>query len=136
MDLRTRICLTVIVAGLANFLAFTIVTLTIGGDAKNGKVELDAGGEKHFYVGMEGRLTEVSRGMWIASALHSLSIWFTHAAVLLSTILLAKEHLESQMSESMISGKAFVWAFILVVVAASFSIAGFFLRDFVASLRD
>ncbi len=44
MDRRTRICIRVIVIGLLNFLAYTVVYLAIGGEAVNGWVREAADG--------------------------------------------------------------------------------------------
>lgn len=38
MDRKTRICVWIIVLGLANFLAFLAMYIVIGGDARNGRV--------------------------------------------------------------------------------------------------
>ena len=56
-----------------NFLAFWFVSVSIGGDALSGKVE---GGR--YYVSSRGKFTEVSRGVWTYSRVHTISVLITH----------------------------------------------------------
>ncbi len=53
MDRKTRICIWVIIIGLVNFVAFTMVYIVIGGDARNGRVET-IGGKRRYLVQMRG----------------------------------------------------------------------------------
>jgi len=48
--------------GPANFAAYLVGNLVLGGDALNGKV---ANG--HYYLSSHGRLTDVSRGIFVYS---------------------------------------------------------------------
>src|SRR5262245_49833891 len=50
---------TLFFVAIANFLAFCIVSLIIGGEAVSGKVE-----DGRYYVRHRGRYTEVSQGVW------------------------------------------------------------------------
>lgn len=110
MDRRTRICLCVIALGLANFGAYIVGYTRVGaggGDAMNGKVVRDAAdpGVRHYFVGREGNLYEVSPRQWIYSAVHSSSIWPTMAAVMLSMLTLAKDRITSAMRPTVIRGR-------------------------------
>ena len=58
---------------IINFAAFAVIALSIGGDALNGKQE-----NGHYYVSSHGKLTEVSRSVWLYSAAHSISLFVTH----------------------------------------------------------
>jgi|SRR5580658_4198589 hypothetical protein len=60
------------IAGL-NFIVFVIAAICIGGDALNGRTE---GG--HYFVANHGKLTEVSRAVWIYSRIHACSVMVTH----------------------------------------------------------
>lgn len=64
-----------ILIGIAtlNFIAFFIVAICVGGDAINGKTE---GG--HYFVADHGKLTEVSRALWIYSRIHACSVMVTY----------------------------------------------------------
>ena len=58
---------------LANFAAFFIAALILGGDAVSGKTE---GGR--FFLANHGRFTEVSRITFIYSRYHAVSLFITH----------------------------------------------------------
>ena len=110
MDRRTRVCLWVIVLGLANFLAYTIAYELIGGEAIHGGVRLeqtDGGPVRHYYLTDVGARTEVSRCVWIYSAVHSTSIWATMGAVLLAMLTLAKDRIVASMRSSIVRGRTF-----------------------------
>jgi hypothetical protein len=59
--------------GLANFVAFAVVALWLGGDAINGKCE-----SGHFYLANHGKYTEVSEAAFNYSRWHALSLIITH----------------------------------------------------------
>jgi hypothetical protein len=64
--------LVLFVLGMLNFLTFVAVDATIGGDALNGKTE-----NGHYFVMDHGHYTEVSHGLWVYSAIHAGSVFFT-----------------------------------------------------------
>jgi hypothetical protein len=58
-----------------NFLLFCVIGVCIGGDALNGKTE-----NGRYFLSMNGRITEVSRGLWLYSRYHAIStlvLWVT-----------------------------------------------------------
>ena len=57
---------------LANFIAFFIAAMILGGDALNGKTE---GGR--FFLADHGTLTEVSRVTFVYSRYHAMSLFIT-----------------------------------------------------------
>ena len=63
-----RVCVILIAIGMVNFVLFVGISLLIGGDALNGK---EAGG--HYYLDSHGRLTEVSRPVFLYSKVHAIS---------------------------------------------------------------
>lgn len=138
---RNRILIWIIFLGLANFASYTVMYWYIAGDAKNGMVE---GGK--FYVRghhlrhRTGEFSEVSRGMWIYSYIHSISIWPTIAAVLLSMFILARPHIIATMkADAMIRGPTFVTIGMTVVVLITAASTLYFLLDFfraLAIIRD
>ena len=67
-----KLGLTFVAVGLGNFVLFMAVALMIGGGAFNGKVE----GGRHF-LSLNGRYTEVSRGVWNYSVAHTASLVIT-----------------------------------------------------------
>ncbi len=130
MDRCTRICILIIVIGLVNFLAYAVVYMSIDGDAMNGYVRADVvDGRKvlHYYLVKHGNPVEVSRGVWIYSAVHSISIWITVGAVLLSMLTLAKDRIISSMHSSIVRGRTFITILATVVTLISLAITMWFL---------
>ncbi|MCG3179756.1 MAG: hypothetical protein BIFFINMI_02099 [Phycisphaerae bacterium] len=141
MDRRTRICIWIIAGGLVNFLLFTLVWFAIGGDAKNGYITREMpSGQVHYYVVMrqddkENRAgKEVAQGWFIYSAVHSMSIWVTCAAVLLAMLTLAKEHIVNAMSEGL--GRALVHVFAFVVFVWVVFVSMNFMLDFKYKMKN
>lgn len=58
---------------LVNFGSFIIVSLVLGGDALNGTAR-----DGHYYLDQKGTYTEVSRGVFVYSVIHALSLFVTH----------------------------------------------------------
>jgi heme/copper-type cytochrome/quinol oxidase subunit 2 len=119
MDRRTRICIRVIVIGLLNFLAYTVVYLLIGGEAVNGWVrEAADGGVTYLLKSWSQSEEEVRKGTFIYSAIHSISIWPTAGAVMLAMLTLAKERIVSAMHSTIVRGRTFITilATILIVI--------------------
>jgi len=135
---RNRLCLWVIIIGLANCLAYTVVYAYIGGDAKNGEITEDGRYEVrgHYLRGQEGKATSVSRAAWIYSYVHSMTIWPTQAAVLIAMLILARPHIIATMKEgSFISGPTFVTVSITIIVLVVSVTTIWFILDFMAELR-
>jgi len=129
--LRNRLCIWIVVVGMLNFLGYTLAYDYIGGDAKNGWIEDGVYYVRgHFLRGSAGRERTVSRGVWIYSYLHSISIWPTHAAVLLSMLVLARPHIMATMKGGIIEGRTFVTVFITVVVLVTAVSTLWFILDF------
>jgi hypothetical protein len=61
MDRKTHICVWIIVLGLINFVAFLMMYVYIGGDAKNGKVVKFADGKIRYLIEMRGLERDVAR---------------------------------------------------------------------------
>ncbi len=76
-----RICTTVFFLCLANFFAFVLVAVRIGGDALNGKVE-----DGHYYLANHGKYTEVSASTFQYSRTHALSIFVTHPLAFIAAL--------------------------------------------------
>ncbi|MEW6251254.1 MAG: hypothetical protein AB1716_11445 [Planctomycetota bacterium] len=141
---RNQICIWVIAAGLANFVAYTLGYAVLGGDAPNGyrAMEADAAGRPvaryyvrgHFIHSLSGRAGEVSRGAWIYSYLHSLSVPLTSGAMLISMLVLARPHILATMRGGLVSGQTFVVAFGTVVVLITVGVTALFAAAFVRNL--
>ena len=123
MNRRTKVCIWIIVIGLANFLAYTVVYDFIGGEAVNGDVRAEAGDDGrpvlNYFLVDGGRETPVGRGVWMYSAVHSISIWITVGAVLLAMLTLAKDRIVSSMRSSIVRGRTFITILATVVTLIS-----------------
>lgn len=143
---RNRICIWLIVGGLANFLVYTVVYAYLGGDARNGTIEKITNGEGqveetfyisgHFLHGAEvGRPTAVSRAVWIYSYLHSISIWPTQGVMMICMLILAQPHIIATMQESnWIRGPTFVAVAITLVAVVCSAMSIWFAIGFVRDL--
>lgn len=142
--LRNQICIAVITVGLLNYLAYTLAYAALGGDAHNGHraALLQPDGSNriayfvrgHFIHSLTGREREVSRGAWIYSYLHSISIPVTWGAVLISMLVLARQHILATMRGGWVSGQTFIAAFGTVVVLVSLAVTFLFTWDFVQEM--
>jgi hypothetical protein len=141
---RNQLCLIIIVLGLLNYLAYTLSYAALGGDAQNGYrtlVEDGSGGRTwayyvrgHFIHSLTGREREVSRGAWIYSYLHSISVPLTSGAMILSMLVLARPHILATMRGGWFSGQTFVVAFGTVVILAALAVMVMFTWNFVDAL--
>jgi hypothetical protein len=142
---RNKICLAIIAIGTLNFLVYTITYAALGGDAHNGECKLvehpDGTNESayfvrgHFIHSLHGRETEVSRGVWVYSYLHSMSVLVTSAAIIISMLVLARPHILATMRDGWVSGQTFVTAFGTIVILVAAGALFLFAWDFVAQLR-
>lgn len=106
---RTKVCVWLILLGLGNFLAYGIGYSLIGGDAPNGGVrEGQYFVRGHFIHHLTGQEQEVSRGMWIYSYIHSISIWPSIAIVLLALFALARPYIIATYQNGVIKGSTLV----------------------------
>lgn len=137
MDRRTRICIWIIVLGLLNFLAYTIMYMSLGGDAMNGHVAREARNPHlHYYLGAKGEQVEVGRTTWFYSAIHSISIWLTVGAVLLAMLTLAKDRIVSSMRSAILHGRTFITILATVVTMISLITTTWFVLLMIHDLRS
>lgn len=54
---------------IANFAVFWLVSMKLGGDALSGKAE-----DGRYYLMAKGKQTEVSRGVYVYSMIHTVSV--------------------------------------------------------------
>ena len=136
MDKKTRICIWVIMLGLANFLVYTIIYMFIGGEAVNGWIE------QYYQVGDGARHVAktiyflqsqhvVSRSAFLYSGIHSISIWLTVAAVMLAMLTLAKERIVSSMHTTIVRGRTFITILATVITFTTVVITIWFILQFV-----
>ncbi len=143
---RNQICIGVIALGLANFVVYTLTYAALGGDAQNGRLEVvtQSDGSRihrhmvrgHFIHSLVGAERVVSRGTWIYSFVHSISVPLTSGAMIISMLILARPHILATMRGGWISGQTFVIAFGTIVVLASLGLAMQFTWNFVDAITD
>ena len=104
MDRRTRVCLWVILLGLTNFLAYVILYWFFWGEAVNGRIEQHGEGLRYFLQSGE----EVSRGVFLYSGIHSISIAPTVGAIMLAMLTLAKDRVISSMRRTILRGRTVI----------------------------
>jgi len=120
MDRRTRICIWIIMIGLANFLAYVILYWFFWGEAVNGHVE--ARGEELRYFLQSGQ--EVSRAVFLYSGIHSISIAPTVGAIMLAMLTLAKDRVISSMRRTIVRGRTMITilATLITVIVAVWTV--------------
>lgn len=147
MTRRTRnlLCIWLIGLGLANYLAFGITYTWLEGDAKNGQIQVadpPACPQATYYVaghfiqhGMAGKLHQVTRNQWIYSYIHSISLWSTHAVILLSMLTLAKPHIIATMRSDRVQGTTFVTVAATLIAVIFGAATVWFVLEFLAELH-
>ncbi|MGA2265699.1 MAG: hypothetical protein ABSH10_04635 [Phycisphaerae bacterium] len=130
VDRRTRICIWIIVVGLLNFMAYTVMYIFIYGEAVNGWVEIQAG-HRHYFL-QSG--TEVSHSVFLYSGIHSISIWITVAAVMLAMLTLAKDRIVSSMHRSVVRGRTFITILATVITLTTAMATVYFILIFTRNL--
>ncbi len=140
----SRLSIRIILIGALNFVLYTAMYAAIGGDAHNGERRVTStpdGGRKveyfvrgHFIRTPDGQARTVSRGVWIYSYLHSISVFITSAAMILSMLVLARPHIRATMRDSRISGDTFVVSLGTIVLLIASGAVILFTWDFVSQL--
>jgi hypothetical protein len=74
-----KACEVIFAIAIVNFLLFFVISLLIGGDGLNGKVE-----NGHYFLGGGGQHTEVSYIVFTYSRFHALSVFITHPLAMLA----------------------------------------------------
>jgi len=131
MDRKTKICIWIILIGLVNFLAYTILYMFLGGEAVNGWVEVGAGGQLLYRL-TDGRL--VSRAEFLISGIYSISIWPTVGAILLAMLTLAKDHIVVSMEASIVRGRTFITVLATIIAFTLAVITIWFILKFTHKL--
>jgi hypothetical protein len=138
MTRRTRnaILLWLIILGLANFVGYTVMYWYLQGDAKNGAfIDGSYYVRGHFIHGTSGEKSEVGRGLWLYSYIHSISIWPTVGAVLVAMFILARPHILATMkSDATISGGTFITICVTVIVLVTGASTLYFILSFINAL--
>jgi len=148
MQRRTRnlLCIWIILGGLINFLAYTIIYADLGGDARNGwkerAVEDNGRAAGKFYISGHfihgsglGRHREVPKWVWIYSYIHSISLWPTQGAMVICMLILARPHIIATMKESSwLQGPAFIAVVITVTALLCSALTIMFTIHFIREL--
>ena len=129
---RTRICVWIILAGLINFLAYIVLYIYFNGEAVNGTiVEID--GQTRYFLQSD---SEVSRAAFIYSGIHSISIWPTVGAIMLSMLTLAKERVASSMRKTIVRGQTIITVFATIISLTVIVITIWFTLQFIDRFKN
>lgn len=153
MDRQTRICVWIIVVGLLNFIAYGVAYGFLGGEAVYGRVIVR---DRHVHYYLQSPATpqapaaartdaralpdateiEVSRGVYIYSGIHSITILMTVAAIMLAMLTLAKERIVSSMRSTIVRGRTFITILATVVSLVVAVITIWFILQFTRKLAN
>jgi hypothetical protein len=134
MDLRTKICIAVILVGLANFLAYTISYSILYGEAINGSVKLDEKTGDVVYMLQSDK--QVSRGQFLYSGIHSITIWPTVMAIMLSLLTLAKDRISDTMHSTVVRGRSLCTILAVLIAISTAGMTFLFVRQFTSHLEE
>jgi hypothetical protein len=133
MDLRTKICIWIIVLGMVNFLAYTIGYTIVGGESVRGKLYEDrVTGEQTYYLD-SGQ--EVGRDAFVYIGIHSISIWITVAAIMLSMLTLAKDRITDSMQSAAMRGRTLCTVLAVAIGICTAGLTFQFIHTFVDHFR-
>ncbi len=133
---RNRLCVSLIILGLGNFLLYAVFYQLIGGDAPNGYIKT-VDDERIYYVRGHfvhraiGYEQDVPRWVWIYSYVHSISIWPSIAVVLLAMLTLARPHIIATYQHGIMQGSTLVTVMATVIVLVTSIIMLVFVSEFI-----
>ncbi len=128
---RTRVCIWIIVIGLVNFLVYAILYMFINGEAVNGRRVPTPDGQTEYFL-QSGQ--QVSKGVFIYSGIHSISVWVTVAAVMLAMLTLAKDRIMSSMRSTILRGRTFITILATIITFTSVVLTIWFTLQFAKHL--
>jgi len=129
---RTRICVWIILAGLINFLAYIVLYIYFYGEAVNGTI-VTADGQTRYFLQSNA---EVSQAAFIYSGIHSISIWPTVGAIMLSMLTLAKERVASSMRKTIVRGQTLITVFATIISLTVIVITIWFTLQFIDRFKN
>ena len=131
MDRRTKVCIWIILIGLGNFLAYSVIYMFIGGEAISGRiVRLEGDRHEYFLKNPSQQDVPVSKGVYIYSGVHSISIWITVGAVMLAMLILAKERVVSSMRSTVVRGRTLITVLATVITMTTAVMTVWFILQF------
>ena len=136
---RIRLCVWIITLGLSNFLIYAVAYAIIGGDAPNGYIK-QPNGEAVYYVRGHfvhraiGYEQDVPKWVWYYSYIHSILIWPSIAAVLVSMLVLARPHIMATYSEGVFRGSTLVTVLMTLIIVVTTFVMILFIKDFVKTV--
>ena len=77
------ICTILVAIAMLNFFSFILIAGLLGGDAPSGQSQ--AG---HYFLGSHGKLTEVTRYVFVYSMVHARSLFVTHPLGIIAGLVL------------------------------------------------
>ncbi|MBT3278251.1 MAG: hypothetical protein HN370_02645 [Phycisphaerales bacterium] len=134
MELKSKICLWLILLGLGNLFAYTVTYSVVGGESVRGKIVEDpATGERHYFLDKD---VEVSRGEFIFMGVHSISVWVSIGAIMLAMLTLAKDNIADSLKNAAMRGRT-LCTVLAVLIGVCVGVQTFrFIDQFSAHFRD
>ena len=113
MELKTKICLLLILVGLANLFAYTVAYSVVGGESVRGKISEDPDtGERRYFLDQGD---EVTRGEFVYMGIHSISVWVAIGAIMLSMLTLAKDNIADSLKSAAMRGRTLCTVLAVVI---------------------
>lgn len=129
MDLRTKICIWVIILGMVNFLAYAVAYAVVGGESVRGKVYEDPQTGRRVYYLDSGK--EVGHDAFLYMGIHSITIWVTVAAIMLSMLTLAKDRVADSMQSAAMRGRTFCTVMAVLIGFCTAGLTFLYVREFI-----
>lgn len=134
LDMRTKICIWIIVLGMLNFLAYTIGYTIVGGEAIRGKIFVNPeNGQKTYYLDSDQK---VSSGAFLYSGIHSISIWVTVGAIMLAMLTLAKDRISDSLREAMMRGRTLCSVLAVLIGICTAGLTFQFIHEFIHHFQN
>ena len=135
MDRKTKICVWVILAGMANFFLFAILYMFFDGEAIHGSTEPGSfGTTRYFLLSSDHQNLAVSKAIYFYSGIHCITIWPTVGAVMLAMLTLAKERVVLSMRTGFMRGRTFCTVLATIIAMMMIALTIWFTVHFVHSL--
>ncbi len=114
---------------MVNFLAYTVGYTIVGGESVRGKLyEDEVTGQRTYFLD-SGQ--EVGRGAFLYIGIHSISIWITVAAIMLSMLTLAKDRITDSMQSAAMRGRTLCTVLAVLIGICTAGLTFQFIRQFV-----
>ena len=118
---------------MLNFFAYTVGYTIVGGESVRGRIVEDpATGDRQYFLDSG---VEVGSGAFIYMGIHSISIWFTVAAIMMALLTLAKDRIADSLQSAAIRGRTFCTVMAVLVGVCTSGLTFQFIHEFVEHFK-